>query len=95
MSDSTITVEELADLIKETGEHHHQAYEASDGVDPEWALWYSGYLQSRLWDRAGRLPSRSLLVHLLLSAEAAHAKADSDEPWPSFYAKAILDTLSG
>ena len=54
----TTTVEELAELLLETGHHHHQAYVSSDGVDPEWALWYADYLQTRLWDGAGSLPTR-------------------------------------
>ena len=50
MSDR-ISEKELAALFMETGKHHHEAYETSDGVDPEWALFYAGYLQTRLWDR--------------------------------------------
>jgi NAD(P)H-hydrate epimerase len=95
-SDSTaITQTEVAELLLETGHHHHQAYADSDGVDPEWALWYSGYLQSRLWDRAGSLPTRSLLVHLLLSAERDHAATTEEVPWPQFYAGVILAALAG
>jgi NAD(P)H-hydrate epimerase len=95
-SDSVaITQPEIAELLLETGHSHHQAYAESDGVDPEWALWYSGYLQSRLWDRAGSLPTRSLLVHLLLSAEHDHAATTEEVPWPQFYAGAILAALTG
>ncbi len=36
---------ELADLFRETGSKHHAAFIEADGVDPEWALWYSSYLQ--------------------------------------------------
>ena len=32
----TITEEQLADLLTETGQHHHRAFIDSDGVDPEW-----------------------------------------------------------
>ncbi|ETZ99541.1 hypothetical protein I547_5783 [Mycobacterium kansasii 824] len=49
----SITAAELADLLVETGERHHQAYADTDGADPEWALWYSGYLQARLWTAPG------------------------------------------
>jgi NAD(P)H-hydrate epimerase len=91
---TTITQPEVAELLLETGHHHHQAYVDSDGVDPEWALWYSGYLQSRLWDRAGSLPTRSLLVHLLLSAERDHAASTGEVPWPQFYAGVILAALA-
>ncbi|VBA53948.1 Bifunctional NAD(P)H-hydrate repair enzyme Nnr [Mycobacterium attenuatum] len=83
----SITVTELADLLVETGQRHHQAYADTDGADPEWALWYSGYLQARLWDRAGRLPSRSQLVGLLQSAEHRYGSA---EGWPLRYAGHLL-----
>ncbi len=88
-----LSSKELAQLIVETGEHHHQAYLESDGVDPEWALWYAGHLQTRMWDRAGTLPTRSQLVHLLLQGEADLAKEGSDTPWAEFYAEAILKAL--
>jgi hypothetical protein len=39
---------ELAALFMETGKHHHKAYESLDGVDPEWTLFYAGYLQTRI-----------------------------------------------
>ncbi|BCI88027.1 hypothetical protein NIIDMKKI_32330 [Mycobacterium kansasii] len=86
----SITAAELADLLVETGERHHQAYADTDGADPEWALWYSGYLQARLWDRAGRLPSRSQLVGLLQSAERRYGGA---EGWPARYAGHLLAGL--
>lgn len=90
-----LTAAELADLLMETGQHHHRAYIDSDGTDPEWALWYAGYLQSRIWDRGGFLPTRSLLVHLLLGAEGEHAAAGGDTPWPQFYADLMLPELAG
>ena len=94
-SDTTdsMTQEQLAELLIQTGHHHHQAYLDSDGVDPEWALWYSGYLQAHMWDRAGTLPTRSQLIHLLLSGEAQLAGSGSDVPWPQFYARVILAAL--
>ena len=88
-----ITLDQLAALLKEAGERHHQAFQEADGADPEWALWYSGYLQAHLWDAAGRLPSRSELIYLLITAERAHAASGSDEPWPQAYARSLLDGL--
>lgn len=97
MSDNTaatISVDEFADLLMETGQHHHRAYIESDGTDPEWAIWYAGYLQSRLWERTGSLPSRSLLVHLLLGAQADHEANGGDSPWPPHYAPIMLAALA-
>ena len=87
-------IEDLADLLVETGHHHHQAYQDSDGVDPEWALWYAGYLQSRIWDRFGPVPTRSRLVHLLLAAEEDFGAADDPGPWPPHYARFIAGRLA-
>lgn len=86
---------DLAELLLETGHHHHQAYIESDGADPDWALWYAGYIQARLWDSLGSLPSRSRLVHLLLSAEEAHlAEGDPELAWPPYYAKYMMERLT-
>ena len=60
--------------------------------DPRLLAQSPGYLQSRLWDRAGPLPTRSLLVHLLVSAERDHAASTDEVPWPQFYAGVILLT---
>ena len=55
----------------ETGKHHHKAYESSDGVDPKWVLFYAGYLQTRVCDRMGDVPTRIQLVHFLVNADEA------------------------
>jgi NAD(P)H-hydrate epimerase len=91
--DDRITEDELAALLRETAERHHAAFSESDGADPEWALWYASDLQARLWDRAGRLPTRGELCFLLVGAERGHRAAGSDEPWPSAYARSILNGL--
>ena len=85
---------DLAELLMETGHHHHHAYRSSDGIDPEWALWYAGYLQTRLWDTFGDVPSRSRLVHLLLAAEEAFNAGPQDGDWPPFYAEYMARRLS-
>ncbi len=89
-------IENLAELLIETGHHHPQAYLDSDGIDPEWALWYAGHLQTRIWDTFGDVPTRSRLVHLLLSAEEVYsADVDSGKgEWPPYYAAFIAGRLS-
>lgn len=89
-----VTVEELAELLVETGHHHHQAYISSDGIDPEWALWYAGYLQTRLWARTGSLPTRSSLVHLLVQAKKDYVATAKSPAWAPVYAEFLLDNLS-
>ena len=90
---SHIAVEQLAALVRETGEAHHSAYEATDGTDPEWASWYSGHLQALLGGDLGRPITRSEITYLLLQAEKNHEAYGSTEPWPVFYAHVILDAI--
>ena len=91
MTDRT-SAPELTQLLQETSRHHHAAYASSNGVDPEWASWYAPYLQARLGEQPGTLPTRSELVYLLVAAEKAfrHQGADA-ESWAGFYAAFILD----
>ena len=87
---STISERELADLLVETGQAHHQAYLESDGFDPEWASWYAPYLQTRPADRLGREITRSELVYLLIKAQREHDVAADGSPWASHYARVIV-----
>ena len=36
--------ETIAVLLHQTAEDHHVAYKATDGVDPDWSIWYAGHL---------------------------------------------------
>lgn len=92
---NSINEKELSELFLETGMNHHHAYKASDGVDPEWALFYAGYLQARLWDRLGRVPTRSELIHLLVAADKAfQSTGRAQEEWPVFYANYLIEGFS-
>jgi hypothetical protein len=84
----------LTELLLETGHHHHHAYQSSDGVDPEWPLWYAGYMQAQLWDQLGAVPTRSRLIHLLLAAEESFSAAQPEGEWPPYYAQYLLERLT-
>jgi hypothetical protein len=90
MSDSRIPTDQLADLLKQTGDAHHAAYKATDGTDPEWASWYAGHLQTLLGDRLGRSITRSEIVYLLCKAQKDQDSSGSTEPWTDYYANLIL-----
>lgn len=95
MSDR-IGAQELSRILAATGRSHHKAFEASDGSDPDWAIWYAGYLQATLGERLGSFPSRAELAYLLVAAERAHATAgDENKPWPDAYAEYILANFRG
>jgi hypothetical protein len=90
MSSTRISAQQLAVLLKRTGDAHHAAYEATNGTDPEWANWYSGHLQTLLGNGLGRPITRSEIVYLLCKAQMDQAANGSEETWPSYYAKLML-----
>src|SRR3990172_1534924 len=83
---------ELAHLIAATSRAHHAAFAASDGYDPDWAIWYAGHLQASVWDRLGSLASRGELAYLFVAADRAYRAADEATrgDWPAFYARPPL-----
>ena len=58
----------LARLLVEAGSAHHTAYLSTDGVDPEWPLWYAEHLHPRVRDVLGVELTQAELVYLLVSA---------------------------
>lgn len=90
----TITQGELAEILTEAGHKHHHSFISSDGVDPEWPTWYAPFIQAKVWDGFGEVPTQSELIHLLVAADKAHRAAASEEPWPSFYATYLLERLA-
>jgi NAD(P)H-hydrate epimerase len=90
-----LSVDELAELLRTTGERHHVAFAASDGADAEWALWYAAHLQALIWGRIDPPPTRSQLCRLLLEAEDAARASETGEPWPTAYARFLMERLPG
>jgi hypothetical protein len=81
----------LIDLFLETGAAHHRAYIATDGFDPDWPIWYAGYVQSRLNQLLGSSLTPSQLGDLIVTVEnerAAQSPATPSRaaPWPEYYA---------
>ena len=76
----------LADLFRETGTAHHQAFIQTDGADPDWPLWYAERLQERVGRLVGRPFTRSELVHFLVLADKEYARQSPRQDWPVFYA---------
>jgi hypothetical protein len=82
----------VAALLHEAGETHHTVYRIVDGDDPDWATWYGDWLTnlSELPQVLGTAPVRSELVWLLVSLDREYADAESDTPWPQWYADRIV-----
>ena len=85
------TIDQLAALLDEAAEIHHHVYRITDGVDDDWASWYTDWLLtlSELEQLLGARPIRSHLVHALVQLDRDHTAADSHERWPDYYARRL------
>ena len=76
----------IEQLLTETAAAHHEAFHDSDGVDPEWPLWYATYLAERLPAVSNFMGTRSELVFWLVRLADEYQATDSSIPWARFYA---------
>ena len=59
-------VNELAALLGETKDAHHQAFLEVNGADPEWPVWYADRLHEPLSKLLGSELTRSQIVYELI-----------------------------
>ncbi len=85
-------IDQVAALLHEAGETHHRVYRIVDGDDPDWASWYADWLLnlSELPQILARRPVRSELVWLLVQLDKDYTATAPDEPWPTWYARRLL-----
>jgi len=84
-------IEQIAALLEETQHAHHQAYLASDGADPDWPLWYAGYLHDKLPPLLETELTRSELTYLMLHLSKLQQIEAPDAPWSRYYAKVLVE----
>lgn len=82
--------DDIVQLLIETGKAHHKAFEATDGDDPDWPIWYAEYLQKRLADQFGMEFTNSKLIYCLMRADLEHKTRAPDTPWAEFYADEMV-----
>ena len=79
--------EAIAALLHETAEAHHIAFKETDGVDPDWSLWYADYLLQKGFDRL--LDAKLLksdLVYLLVLVDKLQVSEAPGSRWENYYA---------
>jgi NAD(P)H-hydrate epimerase len=81
----------LIELLGQTGTEHHHAYQATDGADPDWPLWYAEHMQASFNALLGTALTRSELTYLLVWAEKEHMAQAAGTAWPEHYADFILE----
>ena len=84
----------LAQLFHETGRAHHEAFAATDGVDPDWPIWYADYLKEPFADRFDMIFYNSQLIYCLMDADFEHQVRSPESNWPDFYADEILERFA-
>ena len=86
----TEALRQLADLLREAGNAHHDAFAATNGADAEWPTWYAEFLEPRLRAVLGRPVPVGELAERLREWHGEHERTKNGEPWPEFYARSLL-----
>ncbi len=84
--------EAIADLLHQTAEDHHVAYKETDGVDPDWSIWYAGHLLENGFESL--LDAKLLksdLIYLLVLADKRQMSEAPGAHWENFYANFFVD----
>ena len=87
-------IKKVSLLLLETGQAHHRAFIETDGVDPEWPLWYADYLMDRLPAVLGRELTKSEIVYCLVDLSKKQPVIAPKAWWPDFYADYFLEKYS-
>lgn len=84
-------VEQIAKLLEETAHAHHQAYLAADGDDPDWPIWYAGYLMDKLPPLLEADLTKSELTYLLVYLSKLQQLEAPGGRWTRYYARILVD----
>jgi len=81
----------LAALLHQTAEDHHVAYKESDGVDPDWSIWYAGrLLEQGIEKLLDATLLKSDLIYLLVLADKTQNLDAPGAKWERYYADFLL-----
>lgn len=85
---------EVITLMEETGAAHHKAFEAVNGADDEWPMWYARFAHHRLNELMPGKVTESGLVYALYKADKAFKVQKPDTTWQVYYADLILSEFT-
>ena len=79
--------ETIAALLHQTAEDHHVAYKATDGVDPDWSIWYAErLLEQGIEKLLDAKLLKSDLIYLLVLADKQQTSEAPGAHWENYYA---------
>jgi hypothetical protein len=86
-------VARVSELLHEAAETHHAVFRITDGVDADWATWYSDWLimLSGLPDVLEANPVRSELTYLLVRLDKDFVERRPQERWEDYYARELVE----
>ena len=89
-------VGKVSALLHEAAETHHVVFRITDGDDPDWASWYSGWLTklSELPQILGKDPVPSEVTYLLVKLGRDFASERPGGAWEDYYAERLVEHLS-
>jgi hypothetical protein len=80
----------LADLFRQTGEAHHQAYIATNGTDADWPIWYADYLYDKLPQHLGVTLNKGSIIYIIMGLDFAQKSEAPGSDWAQYYARTLL-----
>jgi hypothetical protein len=83
-------LDSLAQLFRDAGAAHHQAFLATNGEDPHWPCWYARWLAPRMEFLLGRRYNPDQLASLLDTVEDERKERGITD-WPAYYADFFLN----
>jgi len=79
--------DKLATLLHQTAEDHHVAYKETDGIDPDWSIWYAGHLLEQGFDKMlDAIILKSDLIYLLVMVDKQQMSEAPGARWERYYA---------
>src|SRR2546428_3571335 len=79
--------DKLAALLRQAAEDHHVAYKETDGVDPDWSIWYAGHLlENGVEKLLDAKLLKSDLIYLLVLVDKQQASEAPGAHWERYYA---------
>lgn len=81
----------LIGLLLEAGRAHHAAFSATDGADPDWAIWYADYVKEPFAQRLNMNFHKSQLIYCLMDADFEHKTRSPGRNWSEYYADEIIE----
>ena len=82
---------ELSQLFRNTAQAHHTAFSATDGVDPDWPIWYANRLQQPLQEVLDMHFYKSQLIYCLMNADFEYVARAPNTDWVDFYADEFIE----